>query len=346
MQPDHGPCPALRSTQDDARADGDEASDPAGDGTTIREQEASAIRRAYDLVLAGESLESIASTWNAAGLPAGQEGQPQRAGQRGEWSPDAVRAVLMSPRYAGPAEVAGATDPDPRQDGPAGPAAPTPVVSQEVWRAAVDILAESSGATSAGPVPALLTALAHCGICGRPVRSELVSAGQVAYRCDGDDGRMHLARSAAPIDSWIRLLAIERLGRPDAPDLLGDRDRPDLYALRAHSGGLRARRAQLEDAVTDGTVDQSEAAVGGARLDAELAAVEDQMIDHSRRDVPTSLTGADPVELAWDRLAASRQRGILLALTERITVHPVPEGRRAGDPDVLHATVIVEWRTT
>jgi site-specific DNA recombinase len=324
----------------------------------IREQEASAIRRAYDLVLAGESLESIARTWNAAGLPAGQEGLPQRTGQRGEWSPDAVRAVLMSRGYAGPAGVAGAAGArqdgpagvagaaGARQDGPADPAAPTPVVSRDVWRAAADTLAQSSGPTSAEPAPALLTALAHCGICGRPVQSQLVSAGQVAYRCDGDDGRTHLARSAAPIDSWIRLLAIERLGRPDAPDLLGDPDQPDLYALRAHSGGLRARRAQLEDAVTDGTVDQPEAAAGSARLDAEFAKVEDQMIDHSRRDVPTSLTGADPVEAAWDRLATSRQRGILLALTERIALHPVPEGRRAGDPDVMRVTVIVGWRTT
>jgi hypothetical protein len=36
---------------------------------------------------------------------------------------------------------------------------------------------------------ALLTAVAAWGICGRPVRSELVTAGQLAYRCDSDDGR-------------------------------------------------------------------------------------------------------------------------------------------------------------
>jgi hypothetical protein len=87
------------------------------------------------------------------------------------------------------------------------------------------------------------------------------------------------------------------------------------------------------------------AAARAERLESELAAVEDQMTDHSRLDLPRSLTGADPLDTAWDRLARSRQRGILLALAEQIALHPVPEGRRAGDPDVLRGTVVVKWRT-
>ena len=68
------------------------------------------------------------------------------------------------------------------------------------------------------------------------------------------------------------------------------------------------------------------------------------MVDHAARDVPASLTGADPVDHAWDRLAVSRQRGVLLALTERIELHPIPPGRRAGDPDVLRQSVLITWR--
>jgi site-specific DNA recombinase len=333
--------PASWSAEDDSRTDVDERVDQLSGDPAVGEQAASAIRRAYDLVLAGESPQSIASTWNAAGVPIGPRGLPQRTGQRGEWTADAVRAVLMDPRNAGPAGLAGRPD-----TGRATPAAPTQLVSEEVWRRAVEILLASPGPSTPEPAAALLIALAQCGICGQPVVCELVSAGQLAYRCNGDDGRAHLARSAAPVDSWIRLLVIERLDRPGAPDLLADPDRSDLYALRAQSGGLRARRAQLEDAVSDGTVDESEAGAAIGRLDAELASVEDQMVDHSRRDVPTSLTGADPVGAAWDRLATSRQRGVLLALTERITLCPVPDGHRPGDPDVLRETAIVKWRTT
>jgi hypothetical protein len=290
MQPDHETSPALRS----------------------------AIQRACHLLLAGESLQSIASTWNAARLPPGQ-GLPGPASRPGEWSADAVHAVLTDPGCAG------------RE----------PLVDEGVWRAAMDVLSRSSRPGPTEPDGALLTAIAVCGSCERPVHSELVSAGQVAYRCDG----CQLARTAAPVDSWIRLVTVERLARPDAPGLVADEDRSDLYALRAHSAGLRTRRTQLDEAAAEGLVERSTAAAGAERLDTELAAVEDRMIDHSRRDLPGSLTGADPLDTAWDRLARSRQRGVLLALAEQITLHPVPEGRRAGDPDVLRATVIVSWRT-
>ena len=144
------------------------------------------------------------------------------------------------------------------------------------------------------------------------------------------------SRTSAPIDARVRLEVLERLGRPGAPDLLADRSTPDLYALGAHSAGLRSR---LESGPGRPSAETT------VRLGAELASVEDQMIDHAVRDVPGSLTGADPLDDAWDRLAVSRQRGILLALAERVELHPIPPDRRAGDPDVVRQTVLITWRS-
>jgi hypothetical protein len=264
----------------------------------------SAIRRAYDLLLAGVSPGSIAGTWNAAGLPAGPDGRPAPTGRRGTWTADRVRAVLAEPGYAGG------------------------LVDQPTWRSATALLSVPPRHGPSGSDRALLTAIASCGPCGQPVRSAVVSPGQVAYRC-GDDDSTHLARSSAPIDTQVRLDVLDRLDRPGAPDLLADRRMPDLPALGAHSAGLRTRLERTQPA---------------AGLDAQLAAVEDQMVDHATRDVPASLTGADPLDLAWDRLAVSRQRGVLLALAERIELHPIPPGRRAGDPDVLRQSVLITWR--
>jgi len=264
----------------------------------------SAIRRAYDLLLAGVSPGSIAGTWNAAGLPAGPDGGPAATGRRGTWTADGVRTVLADPGHAGG------------------------LVDEPTWRSATELLSVPPRHGPAAADRALLTAIASCGPCGQPVRSAVVSPGQVAYRC-GD--RIHLARSSAPIDARVRLDVLDRLDRPGAPDLLADRSIPDLPALGAHSAGLRARRAQTGAGAGDG-------------LDAQLATVEDQMIVHAARDVPGSHTGADPLDHAWDRLAVSRQRGVLLALTERIELHPIPPGRRAGDPDVLRQSVLITWR--
>ena len=266
----------------------------------------SAIRRAYDLLLAGVSPGSIAGTWNAAGLPTGPDGGPAPVGRRGRWTADRVRAVLADPGYAGG------------------------LVDEPTWRSATALLSMPSRRGPAGSDRALLTAIASCGPCGRPVRAAVVSPGQVAYRCGGGDDRIHLARSSGPIDARVRLDVLDRLDRAGAPDLLADRRTPDLPALGAHSAGLRTRLERTRPGA-------------GAGLDAQLAAVEEQMVDHAARDVPSSLTGADPLDHAWDRLAVSRQRGVLLALAERIELHPIPPGRRAGDPDVLRQSVLITW---
>lgn len=183
---------------------------------------------------------------------------------------------------------------------------------------------------------ALLTGVAVCGFCGRPVESEFRSPGQVAYRCRPAGERPHLVRTSAPVDAWIRLLVLQQLARDHTGHLIADSDGPDLYELRAHSGGLRARRSQLADRTGDATA---------AHLDRELATVEEQMVTHVERDLPASLTGADPLEDAWDRLSADRQRTVLRTITAQIALHPVPPGRRAGDRDILRNTVVVTWQT-
>jgi hypothetical protein len=256
----------------------------------------SAIRRAYDLLLAGVGLGSIAGTWNAAGLPAGPDGGPAPTGLRGTWTADGVRAVLARPGYAGR------------------------LVDEPTWRSATALLSGPLRQRPAGSDPALLTAIACCGVCGRPVRSAVVSPGQVAYRCGG--GRIHLARSCAPIDARVRLDVLDRLGRPGAPELVADRGTADLPGPWAHTAGLRTRPEALD-----------RPAAGNA----QLATVEDRMVDRGP---------AVPVEHAWDTLAVSRRRGVLLALAERIELHPIPPGLRAGDPDVLRQSVLITWRTS
>lgn len=271
----------------------------------------SVLRRTYDLLLAGVSPDSIAGTWNAAALPADPDGLPASIGVRGMWTGDRARAVLADPAHAGR------------------------TVDELTWRRAADLLSAPPRRSPEEPDRALLTAIADCGLCGRPVRTAVVSPGVTAYRCDGGDGRIHLARSSAPVDARVRLEVLGRLARPGAPDLLADQDSPDLYALDAHSAGLRTRLAQLEDG-----------AAAEAPLGAELATVQAQMADHAARDVPTSVTGADPLQEAWDRLAVCRQRGVLLALADGVELRPSPPGRRPGDGDVIGRSVLIRWRSS
>lgn len=251
----------------------------------------SVIRRAYDLLLAGVSLGSIAGTWNAAGLPAGPDGGPAATGFRGTWTADGVRAVLADPGYAGG------------------------LVDESTWSSATALLSARPRHGSTASDPALLTAIASCGVCGRPVRSKVLSPGQVAYRC-GDD-RIHLARSCGPIDARVRHQVLDRLGRPGAPELMAEGTTPDL---RMHSAGPGAWQEPLQRTASD-----------------RRATVEHRMV-HPVRDAPP--------DHAWDTLPVSRRRGVLLALADRIELHPIPPGQRAGDPDAVRRSVRITWRAS
>lgn len=251
----------------------------------------SAIRHAYDLLLAGVSLGSIAGTWNAAGLPAGPDGGPAPSGLRGTWTADGVRTVLAEAEFAGS------------------------LVDESTWRSASALLSAPSRHGPAQSDPALLTAIACCGVCGRPVRSKVLSPGQVAYRCGGE--RIHLARSCGPIDAEVRLQVLDRLRRPGAPELVADRSTtPELPPPRLRSVGLRRQPVHRTVAGRPATVEH-----------------------RSIRPVRNL-----PLDNAWDTLAVSRQRGVLLALTERIELHPIPPGQRAGDPGALRQSVLITWR--
>ena len=128
--------------------------------------EADAIRDAYQAVLAGDSLRSIARRWNAQGLttPTKDSGGSQHGGQ--PWTGDAVRAILVyratrrcgytPPRSAdgkiGPKEVVGAGDwPQ--------------IVSEELWRGVVAKLSDPARLTNGGSTAReyMLSGLAVCG---------------------------------------------------------------------------------------------------------------------------------------------------------------------------------------
>jgi site-specific DNA recombinase len=184
-----------------------------------------------------------------------------------------------------------------------------------------------------------LTGIALCGVCGAAVHAGGANTHQKRiYRCSaGNNG--HVSRSAAPVEQWVSEVAIARLSRPDAGELLTDDERPDIDGLRTEAAALRARLDELASEFADGSLTGSQLRTATSKLRSKLAGVEAQMADTARVDVFGPLVQAHDIRAVWDALSTARKRVIIDALMIIRLLSP-GKGTRTFRPD----TVIIEPR--
>ena len=300
--------------------------------------EADAIRDAYQAVLAGDSLRSIAREWNAKGLttPTKDSGGSQRGGQ--PWTGNAVRAILVSPRNAalrvyapksadgkiGPKEVVGAGDwPQ--------------IVSEELWRGVVAKLSDPARLTNGGSTARkyMLSGLAVCGKCGATMGSHIRTK-RPTYVCKSCLGTK---RSVTDVDAWVVGLVVERLSRPDAVDLLVNRKRPDLAELRDRASALRARQDEVSAELTDLSIPVAKVKARLADLAGQLAEIEAKMSDNNRSHIFDGLISAQDVRARFAALGLDRQRAVINALLT-VTILPGQPPRGAFRTEL----VPVRWK--
>lgn len=320
-----------------------------GDGNTYPaygheplEPEASAVRRGFDLLLAGSSLASIAREWNDAGLTT-TEGAP--------WSAGVVRAVLANPRYAAlvspPRSSSGRADKFNLglSDLPEGNW--EPLVTPETWAAARKVLSDPARQTNRGaPVRTLLSGIARCGKCGGPMRSG-TSGRAAVYRCHNTP---HLSRKRDDVDDYITEVVLERLSRPDAVDLLEDRERPDVDALRAQLREAQQGEADVASMVARGLMRMSAAEAALADVRGRIADLEGKLTDAGRADALAPLVRATDARAVWESFGddIGRKREAIRLLMAPIIHSPGKGTRPPRDPAgrMAHTAASIElgWR--
>lgn len=302
------------------------------------EPEATAVRRGFDLLLSGVSLRSIAREWNDAGLVTTQ-GNP--------WHGYSVRDVLSSPRYAG---LVAPPRPEAQRHsahnvslGDLDAGTWEPLVSPETWAAARDLLADPARRTARGAqVRSLLSGVATCGLCGAGMKAGRTTQ-HALYRCGAS---AHLARKRDDADHYVSEVVIERLSRPDAIDLLADRDAPDLDRLRAELRDAQQGEANVAGMVARGLM--SRRAAEGALLEVRrrIGELEAALSDAGKVDVLGPLVTGD-ARAVWQSLGGDRQRAVVRALMS-VEMHSPGRGSRAPrDParrlEHTAATVAIHW---
>lgn len=281
------------------------------DGLEVVEDEAEAVRKAFDDFLAGVTLRQLGNDLTNAGFRT-SKGRPFYMRN--------TRYMLENARYAGLIRHHATGDLYPGNF----PA----IVPEDVWRAAVEKIHNPTRRVSPGNRPKwLLSGIAFCGRCGgQNMRVGKTTTGQPAYRCND---KAHLSRKAEPIDEFVNAVVVARLSRPDTAALFAPKGSVvDVDQLRRDRAVIQSRLDGLASLFADGVLTEASVRSKSAELRKQLNDVDTQL--SASNDSPVSeIADADDVESAWWSLDIERRRLILDALMT-VTILPVGRGGARG----------------
>lgn len=262
------------------------------DRLTLDPLEAAAIRDAADRIIAGGSVRSIATEWNAQGIrPVGG----------GEWWARNVRNLLVSPRLAGLRVHHGQ------------------VVAQGAWapiltRDEHDLLCASLAVrTARGRKPAsLLSGLLICGRCGGRLTHD-TPKGTRRYVCVANPGKQsgcRLSIAAAPVEEHITDAVLAVATGPLTPP-------PRSKPVRVDVGALEERLARLAELYAAGGIGEAEWLRARNVIDGQIR--DAQVVDLS--EVRRAKVGPNLAD-RWAELDVDERRATIAVFVDRVTVAP------------------------
>jgi site-specific DNA recombinase len=263
--------------------------------------------------VAGESLWSIARSWNACELP---------TVVGGPWSSHVLRQVISSPRVAGMREhkgsvVAGGNWP--------------PILDTETWQAVQSRLATHRRVPGSQARTSYLAGLLRCAVCGKHLRSVRTSNKARAYACRpgpglGGCGKVKIA--AAPVERKVKEIVIGTLIDPlnlqRLMDMGADRESEKDGPPKAERINVaQAKLDRLKDLYVDGEITRPDYNQRKTIIEDEITAIiSDDPMRRTLTDLPSSAAafetrwedGGVPFQQAMARLVIT---GIVVSATSR-----------------------------
>lgn len=304
------------------------------DGMTVIDFEFDCIREATGAILAGASLRSLAAGWVARGI---------KTSTGGEWAGPELRSMLLRPRNAGIIKHRG------EEVGPAQWEAP---LDEATWRSVCALLTDPSRRLTPGNERKYLgSGLYLCGVHGDGTTMRAATSNS---RNPGSDTRYwgaytcrtskHMSRRRDLVDGQVQLMVVKRLSRPDAADLLAEREDP--VDVRGAQRDMREARETLDELASElgsGSMDMRSWRVASEAARQRLAGAEAVLSRAVKVNPVVSLVSADDPEAAWNSLDLSRQRAVVAYLMT-VTILPSRKGRQPGggywDPNSIR----IDWK--
>lgn len=308
------------------------------DNVTLDEHEAAAIRDAYQALLDGGTVASIARTWNAAGF---------RTPQRGNtWDGSTVSQLLRGARNGGMRVYRGEIVTG--QDGQPIQAEYPAIVDQDTWHAAQLVLRDPSRSFPNGS-RLLLSGLALCGVCGSRMLSGGTRNGRRRIRCGQFMG--HVYRESEPIEDLVVRVILTYLSQPGIRSQLvhtPDDDRDEVRRIRTALADLQQRADTIVAGFAEGTINDFQYRDAQKRVARQRSELEAQLPRSSGAIARRLADSPDPARV-WDALDIDEKRTVI---QELVTVRVLPTGTKEATyldwrNRVLNPeTVQIEWRST
>ncbi|MFF3622316.1 recombinase family protein [Streptomyces sp. NPDC002467] len=298
------------------------------DGLTPVDAETALIQQAAAAILAGASLRAVAGEWNEQGV---------KTSTGGHWEPSEVKKMLIRARNAGIRVHRGQE---------VGPGQWPAALDEPTWRSLVAVLTDPARRSNVGRTArvALGTGIYLCGVCEKPVISSSCGSGSTSNRMPGYRCFRHISRRRDFVDDMVQLAVLGRLSRPDASDLLADREEPvDVRGAQKEMKDARSLLDELSAALGRGEMDLRSWRVASESAKARMADAEAILSRAVSVNPVAGLVAAEDVDAAWGALDLSRRRAVVSYLMQ-VTLLPARRGRQPGGAYMDPASVRIEWK--
>jgi site-specific DNA recombinase len=317
------------------------------DRKTIRPVEAQLIREATDRVLAGASLRSVAVDWQRRGI--------RTVTGKGAWSIHVVRRVLGSARISGRRERV-------HVDGHKRPigiivenvrAAWPAIISDEKSDAMRRLLGNPDRRKNGHAQSYLLTGgVARCGaphvvddehpdgLCGKPLIARPRADKRRCMVCASGPGFFGCGKIRTLADPVEERVVEAVLRRVDKGALAKAMRGKDDAKVASELVGVEGRLDELARQWAKGDITSGERAAARQVLVARQAALNQRLDGGRRAESLDGLPVDERLRKLWPTLELHRQRAIISALVERVTIMPAVRGRNTFDAKRIDVT----WR--
>jgi hypothetical protein len=308
------------------RVKGEDVLDPA---------EAAVVREIAARLLSGESVKAVTQSLNDRGVPPPYDvdrrrAQAERKGRsfdpsHVEWSRVTVRALVLRERNAGLRRYQGRI---------IGPGKWEPIFDEDTYYRLRALLSDPERKVTTGSAfRYLLTGIAKCGKCGRPVRV-LISHSKGkrrSYTC----GHCHgISRNQESVDQLIIKLVTRRLAMPDARAIFNPA--PDQLLI-AEANRIRSKLAFIADQYAKDLITGQQLIDITSIEKPKLARIEAEL-----RPAIVDLSDLATPDIAkrWKDIPLERRRAVVDFLLDITLMPRGKDAPRRFDPESVKA----EWK--